>query len=164
MNVMCITPITGLTGRKMHDTREPDIKLAGLSLWAIAREFPDSDDYWDGNWIRILARASAPGAEVEVEGPYIRGDELAVFTNQLALLCRDLNGTAELRCIEPALGVKVICGSLGNIEVAVDITPDHHLQSHHFIFAIDQSYLAATLAGCQRVLELFPIKNAPDAS
>ncbi|WP_032900811.1 WapI family immunity protein [Mesorhizobium ciceri] len=140
---------------------EPDIKLTGLSLWAMAREFPDSDDYWDGNWIHILARVDASGAQVEVQGPYIRSDELKKFYDQLATLYRDLRGSAELQCMEPALRAKVTCSSRGQIEVIVDITPDHLSQSHHFVFGIDQSHLGATLAGCRRVLELFPVKNVP---
>ncbi|TPI31252.1 hypothetical protein FJW08_11415 [Mesorhizobium sp. B3-2-1] len=141
---------------------EPDILLAGLSLWAMSREFPDSDDYWDGNWINILARVDASGARIEVQGPYVRSDELGVFHDQLATLYRDLRGSAELKCIEPALRAKVTCGLLGQIEVIVDITPDHLFQSHHFVFTVDQSCLVVTLAGCRRVLQLFPVKNAPD--
>lgn len=143
----------------MHMAREPDLKLAGLSLWALSRAYPGCDDYWDGNWIDILAVVDAPGAQVEVRGPYVRSDELAAFQDQLTTLYRELKGAAELQCIEPAVGAKVTCGSLGAIEVTVDITPDHLRQSHHFVFAIDQTYLAATLAGCQHVLRLFPVKD-----
>lgn len=143
------------------ETGEPDIKLAGLSLWARSREFPGSDDYWDGNWIDVVAFVDAPGAHVEIRGPYLRSDELAAFREQLAALYSDLKGTADLDCIEPALKVRVACGSLGHIEVVVDITPDHLRQSHHFVFEIDQSYLATTLAGCARVLARFPVKSSP---
>ena len=143
---------------------DPDVKLAGLSLWALSREFPESDDYWDGNWIHILARVEASGAQVEVQGPYVRSDELAAFQDQLVTMHRDLKGIAELRCLEPSLKAKVTCSSLGHMEVAIDITPDHLSQSHHFVFGIDQTYLAAALAGCRRVLERFPVKAAPGVS
>lgn len=28
---------------------EPDLKIAGFSLWAVVRQFPQATDYWDGN-------------------------------------------------------------------------------------------------------------------
>jgi hypothetical protein len=150
----------GCVSSERDETGEPDIKLAGLSLWARSREFPGSDDDWDGNWIDLVVFVDAPGARVERRGPYLRSDDLAAFREQLAALHSDLKGTANLDCIEPALKGKVGCGSLGHIEVAVDITPDHLRQSHQFVFDIDQSYLATTLAGCARVLDRFPAKSS----
>ena len=37
------------------------------------------------------------------------------------------------------------------------ITPDNLNQWHKFIFAIDQSYLPTTIAGCNRLLDRFPV-------
>jgi hypothetical protein len=87
-------------------SQEPDLQLAGLSIWGVRRAYPQSEDYWDGNWLNIQARVEAPGSHVE-------------------------------------------------------ITPDHMTQSHSFMFEIDQSYLAATLAQCHRLQERFPVKS-PD--
>ena len=129
------------------DEAEPDLQLAGLSIWAVSREFPHSADYWDGNWLNIRARVEAVGAKVKIAGPWVRTDELAQFAEQLGGLYRDLKGTAELECMEPMLRAKVTCGARGDIEVIVEITPNHVTQSHRFIFEVDQSYLATTLAG-----------------
>jgi hypothetical protein len=139
---------------------EPDIKLAGLSLWALEWQFPESHDFWDGNWLNIRASVEAHGAFVEISGPWLRNDELAAFREQLAKLERDLTGEAELHCIEPALNVKVRCGSLGHVEVEVAITPDHLTQTHRFIFEADQSYLKPVLRGCARILERFPQRGS----
>jgi len=142
-----------------YKTREPDLKLAGLSLWALAREFPDSDDHWDRNGIDVAAIVEAPGAHVEIRGPYLRSDELAAFREQIAALHVELKGSAKLNCIEPALNITITCDPLGHVEVVVDITPNHLSQSHQFVFAIDQSYLATALSGCQRVLSRFPVET-----
>jgi hypothetical protein len=32
---------------------EPDLKLDGFSLWVFGRQFPDANDYWDGNWLPL---------------------------------------------------------------------------------------------------------------
>lgn len=139
----------------MNDTiaDEPDLKLAGLSLWVLARQFPDADDYSDGNWLDILARVEAPGAFVEARGPFLRTYELAAFAEQLERVQHDLTGEAELACLEPNLNVKIRGGSMGHIEVVISITPDHLAQSHKFTFEIDQSYLAPLLRECKRILK-----------
>lgn len=89
----------------------------------------------------------------------MRTDEIKGFRDQLAVLNRDLKGTAELDCMELALKAKVTCGTMGRIEVEVEISPDHLSQHHHFEFAIDQTYLGPIIAGCNRVLEKFPLKG-----
>jgi hypothetical protein len=143
------------------DEAEPDLRLAGLSLWVVSRERPDDSDYWDGNWLNIRARVEDAGALVKIAGPWVRSDELADFLDQLAALYRDLKGTAELDCLEPMLRIKVTCAKRGDVEVTVEITPDPLTQAHRFTFMIDQSYLASTLAGLERLLERFPVKGTP---
>lgn len=74
---------------------EADLKLAGLSLWVLKRQFPGADDYWDGNCLNIRACVEAPGAHVEIGGPWLRADELSRFAEQLAALDRDVAGTGR---------------------------------------------------------------------
>jgi hypothetical protein len=31
--------------------RLPDLTFGPLRLWALGRQFPDSSDQWDGNWL-----------------------------------------------------------------------------------------------------------------
>ena len=140
---------------------EPDLKLAGLSLWALQRQFPDANDYWDGNWLNVRASVGASGARVEISGPWLRTDELSRFVEQLAVLSANVKGTAELACMEPALHVKVVCGPLGNMAVIIEITPDHMAQSHQFIFSIDQTYISHVISECKRILERYPVIGQP---
>ena len=138
---------------------EPDLRLAGLSLWATAREFEHSYDFWDGNWLSVRARVEASGACVETTGPWVRNDEIERFSNQLAIVVKDLEGTAVLDCMEPTLSAKVEMGARGDVTVTVEITPDRFSQRHWFEFHLDQSYLAETLSGCHRVLKRFPVRG-----
>ncbi len=147
--------------RELGYGEEPDLKLAGLSLWARARQFPESIDFWDGNWLNIRALVEAPGSYVEISGPWLRSDELASFAQQLETVERELVGKAELHCLEPALNATVNCSSLGQVEVTVAATPDHLTQTHEFIFEVDQSYLRPVLSGCKRILDRFPVRGAP---
>ncbi|HEX3916013.1 MAG TPA: hypothetical protein VHW60_01655 [Caulobacteraceae bacterium] len=138
---------------------DPDLKLEGLSIWALGRQFPNSEDYWDGNWMTVHAHVEAPGARIDAQRSWLRADEIEGFLEQLEALNRDLKGTAELACMEPTLNVKVTCGSLGHIQVVVEITPDHMTQSHRIDFASDQTYLASAMKGCRAILAKYPVKK-----
>lgn len=140
---------------------EPDFTLAGLSLWIHGRQFPASDDYWDGNWLVVRARVEAPGALVECSGPIIHGPELLAFCKQLKELQASLAGSARLDCMEPNLGVLVEVGWLGQVTMTVDITPDHITQSHRIRFEVDQTYLSAAAACCKALLNRVPFKGTP---
>jgi hypothetical protein len=79
---------------------EPDLHLAGLSLWLFGRQFPDQSDYWDGNWLNARVRVEATEAVVEAHGAIIHAaelesfaNELEVFANELEVLDRTLTGT-----------------------------------------------------------------------
>jgi hypothetical protein len=137
----------------------PDLNLAGLSLWVVRRGYEQSEDYWDGNWLYIQARVAMPGVYVEAEGRLVRNDELESFAEELETALRDLKGSAELRCMEPNLNVKVDIGIRGDVTAVIDLTPDPVNQSHQFVFDLDQSYLAETLAGCRRIIGRFPIRG-----
>jgi hypothetical protein len=58
---------------------ELDLKLGGFSLWVLGRQFPNAEDYWDGNWLSLRALVEAPGAMVRAEGPLVLAQELARF-------------------------------------------------------------------------------------
>lgn len=137
---------------------QPDIDLAGLKLWIHGYQYPDSNDYWDGNWLNATAICSESGATVLVRGFFIRNDELSNWQRAVEKLSVDLSGEAKLECIEPEIGVTLKAMSLGAIEMEVHITPNHLTQEHSFQFSIDQSYLKPLSSQCARLLEAFPIR------
>ena len=70
---------------------EPDLKIAGLSIWAISREFPQSDDYWDGNWLvsPITVRVKDFAAKVAAG---LRAEEIRRFRLELEQLEQAVDG------------------------------------------------------------------------
>jgi hypothetical protein len=142
---------------------EPDLKLGGFSLWVLGRQFPDAEDYWDGNWLSVRALVEAPGAMVRAEGPLVLAQELARFAKQLEKINATLSGEAELRCMEPNLEIAIQCGSLGHVAAKIKITPDHLTQSHEFKFDLDQSYLGPLVIGCKGVLSRWPVRSQSSA-
>ncbi len=146
----------------MHSV-EPDLKLGGLSLWVLGRQFPNAKDYWDGNWLNVRARVEALGAVVDAEGPFVSVPELENFAKQLEALHATLVGEAALRCLEPNLEIAIRSNSRGHVAVKVRVTPDHMTQSHEFEFDLDQSYLGPFLDGCKHVLSRWPVRSETSA-
>jgi hypothetical protein len=139
---------------------EPDLRLAGLSIWVDGRQFPDASDYYDANWLNVRVRMEATGATVKCDGAIFMTSDLERFRAELASLNETLAGEAALASYEPDLKVTLKAQHLGHIAGEVEITPDHMNQFHRFALVLDQSYLPALVAACDRVLERFPVVRA----
>jgi hypothetical protein len=138
---------------------EPAIKIAGLQIWVHGRQFPDANDYEDGNWLNITAHCGAAGSDVWINGPIIHLPEVYGLLVEAEQMNETLSGSATLDCIEPELQFSITVESLGHIKMKVDITPDNLNQEHIFIFEIDQSYLSGLINSCKSLLIKYPIRG-----
>jgi hypothetical protein len=137
----------------------PDIEIAGLEIWVHGNQFPGSGDYWDGNWMNITAKCTSKNAIVWVSGSILHLPDLLHLMTTSEQLYKNLKGKAELPCIEPELYVKLEATNLGQINMTIEITPDHLNQEHRFAFEIDQSYLPKLISGCKKVLNRYSVKG-----
>jgi hypothetical protein len=137
----------------------PSLQLDALRIWVHGRQFPDSLDFWDGNWLNITANCASAGSSVWISGPRIHLSELETLYNEATRLYDTLTGEAALKCLEPELNVLLKAKSLGHIAVTVQITPDHLNQSHRFLFEVDQTYLPAFLGQLKTTLVEYPIRD-----
>jgi hypothetical protein len=126
------------------------------------RQFPDSNDYWDGNWINITAYCGAKGVDAWASGPIIHLPEIKRWADACEEMNETLSGEAILDCMEPELSVELRMKEAGHISMLVSITPDHLTQEHTFQFEIDQTYLTELVSDCRRVLADYPIRNEPE--
>ena len=85
----------------------PQIRLAGLQIWVHSRQFPESDDYWDGNWINVTAHCGAKGADVWTSGSIIHLPEIKRWADACEKMHATLSGEANLECMEPWLLVEL---------------------------------------------------------
>jgi len=136
-------------------------KIAGLEVTVHGRQFPDSNDYWDGNWLYVSARCDGPGSYASASGSFLRVPELAAWLVALKQMSKTLSGKADLETTEPNLALKMVINKLGQIDLSVSITPDHLTQDHRFDFEIDQSYLAPLIQQLEAVLKEFPMTGKP---
>ncbi len=138
----------------------PSLKIAGFQLWVHGREFPDSDDYWDGNWLNITAHCGAQGASVWVSGAIITTMDIAMFLRKCERLRDEVTGEAGIQPVEPNLEVLLqATDRLGHIRMRVQITPDHMSQRHEMTFEIDQSFLPEIITQCKAIIEDFRVKS-----
>ena len=142
----------------------PDIKLNGLQVWIHGRQFPDVDDYWDGNWLRVTAHCGSHDADVWTSGPILEVPAIARWLTALEEMNRSLSGEANLIGVEPELSVELTMAELGHISMKVEITPDHLTQEHSFQFELDQSYLEDLIESCRNVLAQYPVRGKPNSA
>lgn len=142
----------------------PAIHVAGLQLWVHGRQFPDSFDSWDGNWLNVSAHCQALGSSVWASGPLIMATDVAHWLKQCHLLYEGGDGDAKLQPLEPNLAVTISAlDQLGHLEMRVEITPHHMTQWHRVSFEIDQSYLPSLMRQCRAILEEYPVRRIAGA-
>lgn len=142
---------------------ESALKVAGFHLWIHGRQFPEANDYYDGNWLRVTAHCSASGASVWAQGAIVMVTDIAGFGKQCGAMLRGDSNSAVLDPLEPELRVSLeTADRLGHIRAQVDITPDHLAQSHKMEFDIDQSYLPGIIKQCSAIVQEYPIRGNRD--
>ena len=138
----------------------PALKIAGFQLWVHGRQFPEAEDYDDGNWLRVTAHCGASGASVWAQGAILMVTDIAGFGDQCAAMLRGTSNTAALDPLEPELKVSLqALDRLGHVRAKVEITPDHLVQSHQMEFEIDQSYLPGIIKQCLAIVQEYPIRG-----
>ena len=143
----------------------PSIKFEKLKIWIHGRQFPDANDYWDGNWLLVTAHYAADGSSVSTSGAIIHLPEIAGWALGAKKIIDTLQGEAGLYCMEPNLAVILKAKSLGHIDVELSITPDDITQQHKYFFELDQTYLPPLIQQCEEVLQNYPIRGeAPNQS
>ena len=145
------------------DLGEPDLKVAGFQLWVHGRQYPEANDYYDGNWLRVTAHCGASGASVWVHGAILMVTDIAGFGNRWVAMLDGPSRSADLAPCEPEIKVSLEASDrVGHIRAQVEITPDHLLQAHRFEFEIDQSYLPGIIKQCSGIVQEYQIRGEQD--
>ena len=136
----------------------PALKIQGFQLWIHSRQFPESRDFWDANWLYITAHCGASEASVWAQGAILMTADIERFLEQCIQLHERKSDTASLKPLEPSLEIELAkWDRRGNIRMRVQITPDQMTQKHEMSFELDQSYLPEIVRQCRIILEEFPV-------
>lgn len=140
-------------------TDDPDLRFLGFCLRVDGRQFPNSNDVWDNNWLVVRASMEAQGAVIYCDGAFLTTMDIEQFRDQLVAMVETLDGMAVLEPLEPNLKLVLSLQSRGRIEATLELTPDHLTQQHSFVLEADQSYLPALVASCDNILVRFPVNH-----
>ena len=134
-----------------------DIRLDSIYITAHQREFPDSMDFWDGNFLVVTVIYEDDQNMIKIHGPYLHLKELSQFLNECEKLSKTLQGSAVLNPVEPNLRIELKANKRGTIQMKTNITPNPIKQKHEIIDEIDQSYLPDFITSLRELLEAYPI-------
>jgi hypothetical protein len=138
---------------------DPDLKVGPFCLWILGREFDQAQDFWDGNWLLVIAVYQGLTSKVVADGPLVHLRELDSWLKELIVLQETNSGTAKLDCIEPGLSVTIgLTDGKGTLETF--ITPNHLTDSHSFEYEIDQSYPRSLISSLHRVSRHYEMRGA----
>jgi len=138
----------------------PNLKIDGFQLWVHGREFPDSHDSDDGNWLHVTAHCGGAWSSVWATGPILQVMDIVSWASQCEELAEGTTHSASLDPLEPNLSVVLTrMDTLGHLEMTVQITPDHLEQDHAFRIEIDLSYLKDLVSQCRSIEKDYPIRG-----
>ncbi|MBF0548668.1 MAG: hypothetical protein HQM08_29835 [Candidatus Riflebacteria bacterium] len=136
----------------------PDLNIAGFQLWVHGRQFPDSEDYDDVNWLRVTAHVGASGADVWVSGSIMQVNDILEIQRKCDALCKGDLTDISIQPLEPGLELHLHkADGLGHYNLKILITPNHLEQEHSFFFEIDQSYFIQIIRQCNDLINKYPV-------
>ena len=132
-----------------------------IEIDVLYRNYPNSSDYWDGNWVTSNINIKIPGYLVNF-GANLRTDELRDFTNEIKLMSKHLKGKANLKNLENYLHIECGMEKLGNIIwTAETCFPAGYGAVLKFEFESDQSFLIRLIKELETILTAFPVIGKP---
>ena len=128
-----------------------------VKIDVLNRPYPDSDNYWDINWLYCDIYIRVPGFTVNFT-TYIRSDEFKSFYTELKIMHEKLYGTANLSTMESGVFIECKVDKLGKIEWIVEVQyPEGNGTELKFEFQNEQSYLYETIRDLRDLTEEYPI-------
>ena len=146
--------------RNFESYGPPSLHIGALRIWVHGRQFPDSADESDGNWLNVSAHYAADGAGVRVSGSLLETVDFLRFETELRALYKSLTGAAVLESFEPELMARIDGGGMtGRMRLRIEMTANPLSQGHWFEQEIDQSYLPSAIAACAAILTRYPVRG-----
>ena len=136
----------------MTDQQYCHLKLAGFELTVLGRQFPDSHDVWDGNWLNFVCNCQDSRLKIKVTGPFLTVGEIMDLHGKLKQANGGEISFARVEIIEPELNLFLSITSENKILLQVDLQPDGKRQSERCEFKLNQTEISAAIEQCQIIL------------
>ena len=132
-----------------------------LVLTVTGRMFPESADFWDGNWLNVTAQASLTLFTAQMSNG-LRTTDLAQFRSELASLYEVVEGQASLTTLENWIGLTFRGDGLGHITVVVelrDVRDPLGVDELRCSLPIDRTYLPPLIDALDRICDVWPTQG-----
>jgi hypothetical protein len=132
-----------------------------MEISLLRRSYPDSTDYWDGNWVSSEINISIPGISVSV--PFeLRTDELIGFLDSLTKVKNGSGNEFEMRTLEDGLYIKGEVELTGSIIWHCRITyPIGDGANLNFRFNSDLNQMESLIQQLKKELITYPVIGTP---
>lgn len=132
-------------------------ELEHIALNVSGREFPNSTDFWDANWLICTVEIAVGAFRGRVEG-MIRTEEVEGFREQLLRLNDGLNGEAEFATMEEWLSLRLIGDGRGHIETICQLG-DAPGSGNTLTcrLSMDQTFLPPLMQELSELLKAYPV-------
>ncbi|HEU4579666.1 MAG TPA: hypothetical protein VFS67_15515 [Polyangiaceae bacterium] len=132
-----------------------------IAIAVTRREFPESTDYWDGNWVYATVRIRVGAFRGEYEAQ-LRTDEIAHLRSGLVHLHAELSGNASFESMEEWLKMSIEGDGRGHFVAKCEARDQPGTgNTLRFELRFDQTELPPVIAALDAVLAAFPVKGAP---
>ncbi|MBY0222606.1 hypothetical protein ABZ756_02820 [Mammaliicoccus sciuri] len=132
-----------------------------LEIDVLARMYPNSSDYWDGNWLSSNLKIEIPGYTVDFSAS-LRADEIRDFLNDVKLMHRNLSGKAKLTSLEDYIHLEGEMDKRGHIDWSGETCyPAGSGAVLTFEFVSNQSYLEEVIKELEDITYVYPVTGKP---
>lgn len=136
--------------------QETKVEIDGLY-----RNYPNSTDYWDANWVNATIKIEIPGYKVSFNAD-LRTDELRKFLNDLKSIRQSLRGKASLTNLDGYLEFEGEIDKFGKIKWNAETCyPAGYGAVLEFEFESDQTYLNTLIKELDDIITHFPVIGKP---
>jgi hypothetical protein len=131
-----------------------------VSLEIESRTYPDSADYWDGNWLNARVQFQL-GCFRGAYGCHLRAEDFVAFHDQIVILSQKLTGHAVFKTMEEQVAINFEADGQGHISVTGALQDEAGIgNTLQFRFEIDQTFLEKMLKELQAIVTAFPVKGS----
>lgn len=138
----------------MHEIRIGGETVDRLTLTIHGRQFPDSADYWDGNWLTCDVDV-AVGAFQGAFGAVIRNEDFSRFLRELRPLYEQLVGRATLEALTGWLCLDFVGDGRGQIRVEGHLSDN--CNTLNLRLDLDQSDLKPLIGRLEEIRLAYPV-------
>jgi hypothetical protein len=130
------------------------------------REFPESEEFWDRNWLVVDLSAKDEVSTVRIHGPWLHTTELQDLLGGVRDLLSKKLSRFDLQNMEPHIGLSFErTDELGHFEIQLSLqsevshrsTPDYSKSARTYEFGIDQTDLQVLERQLVSALEAYPV-------